>query len=345
MIRRTARPALFALAACVGVLAAHRPASADLVLGHTYEKPHLQATPLPFTDQDFLRVRRGPVRAEIPLGRPLAVPIAIVNHTRFKVSALTNTNPRAGLTVEVQQIRPQATGVRRSYGPYEPGGYSPSPIVLYPFEEFPAEIVLWGDRETPNGLIFPTQGQYAVRLTLQIGAELSHASGSIPLDPFVVKVVEAPPEDAEIVRGLAESKAFPLLHLRRVPDGGDAQWREWADKHPDSSFAPYLNYALGLKHYREMVARNNDLKEFEIANRHLQLAVSKPNVHRDDALLDLLHMFDRIGAADFAKDTAIKLMKASAPALAARRGSQDIVRKYLIDSAEPDPELYWDLIE
>lgn len=321
------------------------PAAAQIKPGHAYQKPGLQATPLPFIDSDYVRVSRGPVKRKHSLGEPVLVPLRLHNHTRFTLGVLTNTNPRSALEVTVQPIEPKPGAAVKMAGPYEPGAYSPAPIMLYPFEELPIEVLLWGDYDSKNGLMFPEKGVYAVRISLGMTVELSNAGGAIPVEPFLVEIGPPGEENREVFRELADLRAFPRLHLRKIPDGLDETFARLADEHPDSIFAPYLNHALGLKAYGEMVRTDNDPQHFQVANMRLQLANRKEHVMRVEVFEDLMRLFDRFGLGDLAKDAALRYIRASSPEMAARRGSGEIVRRYLIDSAEMDPVAYWDLLE
>lgn len=336
-----------ARAAIPGTTPTPKPGEPRLYFSHTYKKPELQSTPLPFTKNDFLRAVRGaPPKTNITLGEPLEVPLRLINHTEMAINAMASTNPRSGLRIMVQQLEPKPDRPRQSFGPFEAGNYAPMPMPLYPFEEYPLRAMVWADLETANGLVFPEPGVYQVRLALQVGAELSQASGFIDTEPFQVTVAPPSPENAEIFEELSKAKAFDELQLRRTIEGKEARWAELAEKYPNSSLTPYLNYALGLYHYRMMIAAGEDNKpELAKTVSYLQKGAVAETPYRLEMLDNLLHVYDRVGDAQSARETCYLLLNASPKEAGQRQGSSKMFIKYIGNAGALDPITYWELLE
>lgn len=328
------------------MLAAAVPAArAELRIGHQMprgEDP--KATPIPFTASDYLRVALTPMdRTNFSLGEPVVVPLRLVNHTQFKVTAVTNVNPRGGLKVTVYS----EDRTKRAYnGPYETGGYVAEDILLYPFEEVPLDAVLWGDLETPNGLVFPAPGAYLLKVELEVSARLSSVKGVIPVEPIMIKV--GPPSErlAPLVGILSGAKAWPDLHRRRVPEFLRGDLPKLADEYGDTVIGAFMNYALGLE---LGAAAGGDAARTGGAAEALKRIDAASRVEgfpwRAEALRGLVYMHDRDSNAPAALATCERLIEILPPERAAIQASTPLISRYLGNSAEMDPVFYWDLLE
>lgn len=335
-----------ALLFIAAVLAASvAPARAELQVGHQLPRSEdPKATPIPFTASDFLRVALTPMeRTNFPLGDPVILPLRLVNHTQFKVAAVTNVNPRGSLKVTIYS----EDRTKRSYnGPYETGGYVAEDILLYPFDEVPLDVTIWGDLDTPTGLAFAQPGTYLLKVELEVGARLSSVRGLIPVEPILIRIEPPSERLAPLVEKLSAARAWPELHRRTVPASIRDEIVALADEYADTPIGAFMNYAVGLEHntiYADdptrSASRDLALKSIAAASR------VKDFPYRAESLRGLVFMHDREHDAASARAACLELIDALPPGRASVQASTPLVMKYLGNSAEMDPIAYWDLLE
>lgn len=336
-----------AITLCGAIALSPSTARAELTLGHKYKRPEVAATPLAFTKDDFVNAVREPMPKDTYfVGEPVFVPMRIINHTQFEINAMTSLNAQSGLEIQIRKLKPEMESPRACKGPYAPGSYTPGPVVLYPFEEFPLKATVWADRETENGLAFPTAGEYVVRLGLKVAPELSTVSGVVQTEAFLIKVVEPTGPDAEIVQALAAKKGFIELQTRKVPEGMEEDMKRWIATAPDAKMTPYLAHTLGMAEYQRGLSDNKTaVAHFNQALEYLKIASRDGAPTRADALDDMLRLYDKTGESFLAKQTALEVLRAMPIEVATRKGSTAEYRKYLYNTGEMDPITYWDLLK
>lgn len=330
-------------------------ALSGIEIGHQIHQPKPQDTPIPFDQNDFIRITLDPFRNTIELGEPLILPFRLVNHTKFKVSIVTKFHPRANLSVYVSR---EGEAERQSYGPYLAGQYLPDDFVLYPMEEAPVDLVIWADRETPDGLVFQEPGKYSLRLELKIEARLSQVRGAVPLvtkdltqvKSLPVTVLPASEANAPLVEQLRSLHAFPNLQLRNLRLPGSHEALKVAvpsliQQFPDAPLTPYMDFAVANEAVAGGGADQKNDELYALAANHFQRAAAASSAFQEKAYLDLVRHYDRRGHSELARQAAEKLLQVARPERAAQFGSRDLVRKYLHNSAELDPARYWSLLE
>lgn len=326
---------------------------AEIKVGHQVYTPSPRDTPIPFDANDFIRLTLDPMQTTIRLGEPLVFPFRLVNHTDEKVSLLTKFHPRANLKVTVQ---PEGERERQTFGPYLPGTYIPDDYVLYPHEERPVNFVLWGDRETPNGLTVDKPGRYRIYFELNMEAHLSNVRGVVPLVdsalrpiPYIDVTVEPPSEEtAGLIEQLSALQAYPSLHLRnlQLPQTSEhirTEIPRLLQQFPETPLKPYMEYAVANEALRDLAADPNDADAFARASEYLERAAAVDSAYRIQALTDLLRLYDGQAMGEAARLTALKLIDAAPKRTRPLYGSMELVRKYLRNSAEMDPIVYWSL--
>ncbi len=326
------------------VFGSMRNGSAEIELGHRLKKNQApgQAKRLPFGPSDFIRVAQSPMRKNnFMLGEPVVVPIRLVNHTQFTITILTNLTPRANLEVNIQSSTERE---RRYWGPHPPGNYVDQEFLLYPLEEFPMDILIWGDSETPNGLAFPQAGAYKIKISLVVGAKGTDVRGPIPLDPFVINVQTPPAQFAPLINMLCEAKAFPDLQLRHMPDALKDRMVQLANDYPNAPVSPYLTYVLALRYYGDAMQDSAEVEKYKIAEEYLVRTALADSTLKAEAYEDLIRLYDRWEKPDLALKACQELIKAAPPQIAPRFGSVPYIQKYLINSAEMSPVKYWDIM-
>ncbi|GEM_PF-6870768 len=336
---------LVGFAALMGV-----SAGADLVPARRPIREGPQSTPLPATPRDHVRLVLEPPPREITLGEPLTLRLRLVNHTDFTINVMTNFALNGDLAV---RVRPYGERERSTTGPYPAGRPGLQDYILYPLEEYPVDVVLWGDRETPNGLMFPRPGRYYVRLELQVAVAMTRLQAAVPLvDPQLqpieqIEVNVLPPrsEHAALIERLVAERAFVELTLRQVPPGLQAELGALADAFADSPLAPFMNYALATQRWRELEEDPEDEATGEEAARRFERAAAPPSAVQVEALVDMARFYDARRMIAEAQRTCRRLIEVVPAALRPRYGSLPVVEKYLPGSREIDPALYWDLLE
>lgn len=332
------------------------PEKPVLEKGRSRFQPGPEKTPIPFTQTDFLRLTADPPDTAIYMGEPFVVRLRLVNHTDFLVHIKTNFNPRGALEVDVQKMNEPS---RRYYGPYSEGTYTPNEYPTFPLEEFPIEVMVWGDKTTPNTLAFPEPGDYLVSIKLSnVGAELSGRQGPLELldkelqkmPPFRVRVLPPDPEWKPLLDELIKLKAFPYLHLKRIsgedaPPGLREKFIELAKKYPATPLTPYLDYCIAIDAWAEAGADAEDNELFAIANNHYQACAAADSAYKSNALVDLVRLYDNRGMAMLAKQTSERLVREGDPFLKMLYGTQPFVKKYLRNSEEISPKAYWHILQ
>jgi hypothetical protein len=342
------------------------PPQPMLEKGRARHTPGPDKTPIPFTAQDFLRLTADPPRTTIYLGEPFAVTLRLVNHTQFETHILTNFNPRGSLEVH---IRPKGSARRRYFGPYPQGKYTDGEFPLYPMEEMPFQVMIWSDPEKPNVLAFPTPGEYEVEIgLLNAGAQLAFSQGPLkllgpdlrPMPPFKVTVLPPPmlPPDskapeaswAPMLKELIDLKAFPHMQLKKIrgegiPPGLPEKLRELVDRYPATPYSPYVDYCVAIDAWGKAGPNAADDQWFALASNYYQRAAAADSAYRDDALYELVRLYDNRGMPELAKQAAINLIEYATPLMKTIYGAQPFVRKYLINTAEISPNAYWNILD
>lgn len=327
-----------------------RPSSPTFRRGHDYQKPRPQATPMPFTTRDFIRFTAAAPKGPFHVGDPVTFDLRLVNHTEYAAAIIAAFHPRASLKVTIQ---PPGQRQRRTYGPYKVGDYPEQDNFLYPLEERPAYITLWGDIDTPSGLVFPEPGRYEIKLELEVGAQLSKVRGTIPalagdlkpLPPFKIDILPTPADYAPLVQRLAGLRAFPELQLKTIPEGLAGEIEQMIAQYPATPITPYLDYAVASRAWKEAGEKFDNDKAYNLAVRHLQRVALSDAPTNNDACLALVRLFDKRGLAYLARESARRLLATAPRDLAVLYGLDPDVERYLIDSAEMNPIAYWSMLE
>ncbi|MBI1785108.1 hypothetical protein HYR69_08175 [Candidatus Sumerlaeota bacterium] len=329
------------------------PGWSEIAVGHSYNvREEAKETPVPFVSSDTVRLALDPPRrTTYMVGEPIVLTLRLCNHTQFAFQIRTDINPRGSFKI---MVAAEGGKPRRYNGPYVQGNYLPQDYLLYPFEERPFSIILWGDQDTDSGLVFPKPGVYYVQMEMEIGAKLSPVKGyTWPLDPYtlqrqpplVFNIVAPPQETAPLVDELSSAKAYPDLNLKHFPAKiEEAKVRELLKRYPATPISPYLAFALGINAKSASLANPEDQKLLEDAQFYLQSAAKADSAFKLDAYQELLDFYDKKGWAQPALDSCKGMMLSAPPQIVPLLGSLPIVRKYMINSAELDTKRYWEIL-
>lgn len=295
-----------------------------------------------FDQSDFVVGRIMPKQQSFFVGEPVVLPIVLANHTRFPITMQTNLSMRASLRVD---IRPQNMPQRRYYSTYKKGYYPPLDYPLLPYDEMRREIVLWGDADSPDDLAFSEPGIYNVHMTLQITIPEAEIEHELDLSSVDVTIEPTPEALVPLVTQMRQARAFSALQLRTLP----AAWNEATalqllQTYQSSPFAPHLAYALATYY---LVQFNRDPLNKEAANKAIAYygaVANTPSRLQDDAQMELLLLYDKLGVAKGAESVAQFIVKNAPLNRRGRMGSLPVLVKYLISSPELDPVQYWTLL-
>lgn len=321
--------------------------------GRSYLQEIIEAQergPVPFTKDDFVRLVGSAPRTRIYLGEPFVANFRLINHSQFTITVVTRFHPRSSMKVF---IRPERQRERQNYGPFDSGQYPPLEFNLHPFEERPMNVVIWGDRQTDSGLALEKPGVYQIRFELEVAVKNTAAKATIfPVDanlrsrpPFMVQVLPPPKSYADLVQTLIEAKAFPDLHVSRVPSALAGRMADLIDQYPATPITPYLSYALGIYSWNRAGRFLENQEMFDLASKHLQLASLATSAYKMEANRALIQLMDKKGLAAQARTACEWLLAEAPPETAPAYAALSFVKKYMINTDALDPIEYWDLLE
>lgn len=297
----------------------------------------------PFELTDRINGYIEPINSRYYVGQPIEVPIVLVNHSQFPIHLETGFNPRAQLKV---MIRPENEQQYQYVGPYMPGFYGPSPIPMYPFDEYHSRIVIWSDLQQPGHLALPKPGRYTITITIQFKVdELKGGTfREMPLagGVFSVEVDPTPKPVEPLVELLKKEMNVVYLHLHKVPDGwDDKKVKDLLAQYPLTVFAPYLNYALAS--YYVALYDLKPTKEFsDQALYYYRMTVLSKTAFQMEAYIDFLDFLDRKLQLTLVAETIAREFVAHLPPdRLGRDGNKELFLKYLVNTKELDPGEYW----
>jgi hypothetical protein len=305
-----------------------------------------------FTRTDFVNGRlRMEKRGDIHVGEPLVVQIWLINHTRHPLTLKTNFIPESRLHVTVRR---RGYSPRTVQGPYRPGYYPDDNHRLYPMNEVSHELVIWGDTNSPDGLVFPEPGDYIVDINLDILIPEAGMDGNLPLGHFEIRVVDTPETLEPVISELIRQDGFGKLMLQRVDDGFARSLQDLLYKgYPKSRLTPYMSFALGNYLAGRWIRIKDDpghdehMKQ-ELIDRalfQLQTTLLYKSPLRDDADLALMTLFDTLKLSDQAAEYARNYINHNPRPMIGVVGNHELVKTYLVNTAELDIMKHWLLVE
>ena len=332
---------------CLGTIATSRAQFDRSVISATEEKVRYE-----FTETDFVNgLLRPEAKREIFVGQPFVVQIWLINHTRHPLTIKTNFIPESRLHVTVRR---RGYSPRTIDGPYETGFYADDNHRVYPMQEVSHDLILWGDKNSPNGLVFPEPGTYIVDINQDIHMVEAALEGNLVLGQFELEVLETPETLRPVVSQLINHDGFNRLMLQRV-DIEFAATLEYllGEPFPKSRLTPHMSFALGnyfagrwsiIKNTRRFTAGYRK-KLIDRGLIQLQIAALSNFPLRDDADLALMTLFDSLQQTRLASDFAKKYVEHSPRSMIGIVGNHKIVQQYLINTAELDLMKDWLLLE
>jgi len=159
--------------------------------------------------------------------------------------------------------------------------------------------------------------------------------------PFQIKIVPTPKELAPLVDELMKIRAFIPLHLHALPQGHEERVMELLQQYPNTPLSPYMSYAA----YGSLIDRYNlHPDDKTLSDRllyYLQNATRSPSQFQIEGLTSQLSIFDQFGLAIPAAETARLILKVMPRDMVGLMGNNTLVKKYLINTKELEPEKYW----
>ena len=312
---------------------------ADSMRGPGGKKPK-EKTIYPFDRSDMVRAYIGPIKGHYFVGEPIVLPLVLINHTRFPITVLTNFFPRSSLKV---MIRPEGQAQYRYNGPYMKGFYGPSPIKMYPFDEMHVNLILWADVEMPGYLAFDKPGLYTINVSLQFTVdEGNNVGGELPIDPnpFTVNIEPTPKELEPLIGMLRKDGNVNFLQLHLNPPSWGPDTLNILKQFPQTVFTPYLCYALAS--YYAFQYENKPTEESgDSAIYFYQAAALSDSPFREEIYGDLLRFLDKLQLANPASKVAREMLSKMPEDRFGKIGNLPMLKKYLINTEELDPEKYW----
>lgn len=297
----------------------------------------------PFDNSDRLQGYIAPMQTHYFVGEPIVVPLVLVNHTRYPITVETNFNPRSLLTIA---IRPEGESERRFYGPYMKGTYGPSPIFMFPLDEFHYNAVIWSDIDSASHLAISKPGNYTFRISLKVALDESPHGGDLDLGMFTIQVDPTPAELEPVIELLKQDDNLFYLDLHKnPPKWGEQVPLEILKRYPATVFTPYLQYALASYY----VLQYNQKPSKETSNNalmHYQLACLSDSPFRQEIYVDLLSFLDKLDLSIPAAQIAKQMLKSVKPWDRGRVGDLQLagsipLQKYLPTVKELPPDKYW----
>lgn len=331
-----------------------RISNAEIIQGHTLAKSEsdLNAPQKVFDSTDFLRICLEPMpKKSFMVGEPVPLGFRIVNHTQHEVILNLHFDMRNGFEIKIEDGRSPA---RRYNGPFQAtGNFPPFELKMYPLEERPFQFLIWADRDSNTGLAFPQPGRYAVKFTLRVSVPgLGLTADMPPLDPItlapakpiVFEVIPAEATLAPLVNLLLESKAFPDLNLRQLPENNLEKYENLVEQYPATVLTPYITFMLALHYNYLATAMPKDEEVKTKSSMYYQMTAKADSYVRAEAWEAALRLYDQWGLAEPAREAALKMIEFAPRQVAPQLGSMEIVKKYLPNSVEMAPDKYWDLL-
>lgn len=326
---------------------------AEIIRGHDLKltRQAVEASGVPFDPSDFLRLCMESTEPQtFLLGEPVPLRFRLVNHTKNIIVLNLVLDLRTGLDVRIGDGRRPA---RRYNGPYGPGAYPPLELKLYPLEERPFQVFLWGDLDAPTGMAFPEPGQYSIEFKIRVKvANAAIEADMYPLDPitlapekkWMINVRAPSPEESPLVEELKSSKAISELHARHLPGEDVEKFKQLIEKYPATPLTPHITFVLGLHLNFVSLSETADTSLRTQASQYLQMAALADSAIKAEAWEALIYLYDGWGLTQPAQDAIRRYVQANPPQLAPMIGNMTLVRKYFPNSTEMDPSEYWDLL-
>ncbi len=332
---------------CLGTISTSRAQFDRSIISANKEKVRYE-----FTETDFVNgLLRPETKREIFVGQPFVVQIWLINHTRHPLTIKTNFIPKSRLNVTVRR---RGYSPRIINGPYENGFYADDNHRVYPMQEVSHDLILWGDKNSPNGLVFPEPGNYIVDINQDIHMVEAALEGNLVLGQFELEVLETPEALRPVVSQLINHDGFNRLMLQRVDiEFANILRKLLGESYPKSRLTPHMSFALG-NHLAGLWTKIKNTSRFTPEHKkklidqgliQLQIAALSNFPLRDDADLALMTLFDSLQQAHLASGFAKKYVEHSPRSMIGIVGNHKIVQQYLINTAELDLVKDWLLLE
>jgi hypothetical protein len=296
-----------------------------------------------FDPSDAIRGHLDATPPVIFVGEPFMIPLVLVNHMKYPITLRTSFNPRGDLSIVIQRDN---RAPQNYYAHYQPGFYGPLELKLMPMQEVSNRVLIWSDADQPSGLAFPEPGNYTITVSIKLQVPEAKLTREDQFPPIRVQVVPTPAELAPLIDEIAQwPHAFVQLQSRHLPKGHEERVLELIRKYPASPLTPYLCYAAS----GELLTRYNLHPEDKtLSDRmlyYLQLATIPQTSFQVESLTSLLSVFDQLGLSRQAAATAQRLLKVMPRDLVGTIGNNSLVKKYLLNTTELDPEKYWSVLQ